>query len=134
VIRNNIIVPGPDTGIELWWAENVRICNNTIWRADAAGRGLRGGMDEWPIKRIVVSNNLVRGTNELSGDVTAQNNLFGELTGIQVGLEAGVFQLSGCVEAAVDRGIPLPDVTDDFSGRPRQRRTDLGACEFINCK
>jgi hypothetical protein len=130
LIRNNIIVPGPDAGIELWWAENVRIYNNTIWRADASGPGLRGGMEAWPIKQIVVTNNLVRGSNQLAGGVTLHNNLFGPIMGLNIGNEAGIFHLSGRVDEAVDRGIPLAEASDDFTGHPRKNTPDIGACEF----
>jgi hypothetical protein len=134
LIRNNIIVPGPDAGIELWWTENIRILNNTIWRVDASGPGLRGGMETWPIKHIEVINNLVRGSNQLSGEVTLRNNLFGTLTGLNLELEAGIFQLSGCVDEAVDQGIPLADIPDDFTGQQRAGTPDLGACEFKKAK
>jgi hypothetical protein len=129
VIKNNIILPGPDAGIELWWAENIKVYNNTIWREDAAGPGLRGGMDEWKIRHIEVTNNLVRGTNLLSGEVTLRNNLFGHLTGISVDLGPGTLQLNGFVAAARGHGLPLRDVTDDYRGHSRNKTTDIGACE-----
>ena len=43
VCRNNFIVPGPDAGIELWWVDGVQVYNNTIWRPEGAGRGIRFG-------------------------------------------------------------------------------------------
>ena len=42
IIRNNFIVPGPDAGIELWWANNVKVYSNTIWREDPDGSWTTG--------------------------------------------------------------------------------------------
>jgi hypothetical protein len=127
IIRNNIIVPGPDAGIELWWADDIRVYNNTIWRADAAGPGMRGGMDDWKIKRIDVANNLVRGVNLLEGEVTLRNNLFGDLSGHELALLAGGPQLRGIVPEAIGRGLPLKEVPDDYRGRAREKTTNIGA-------
>ncbi len=130
VVRNNIIIPGPDAGIELWWAENIKVYNNTIWREDAAGPGLRGGMDNWKINRIDVANNLVRGANMLTGGVTPRNNLFGTLDGIKIDFRPGSRRLSGFVPSARSRGVPLEEVKDDFAGHARPQKPDIGACEF----
>jgi hypothetical protein len=129
IIRNNIIVPGPDAGIELWWAEDIQVFSNTIWRRDAAGAGMRGGMENWKIKRIDVANNLVRGANMLDGDVTLRNNLFGDLSGHELVLIDGVFQLRGIVPEAIDRGLSLKDVPDDCRGQARKTTTNIGAWE-----
>jgi hypothetical protein len=128
-IKNNIILPGPDAAIELWWAENIQIYNNTIWRKDSTGPGLRGGMNEWKIKRIDVANNLVRGANRLEGEVTLRNNLFGNLTGLEVDFHSENFQLLGFVAAAKGRGLPLQAVIDDFAGQARSTTPDIGAFE-----
>jgi hypothetical protein len=129
IIRNNIIVPGPDAGIELWWAENIQVYSNTIWRKDAAGAGIRGGMDDWKIKRIDVANNLVRGANLLEGEVTLRNNLFGNLSGHELVLLAGGYQLWGIVPEAIGRGLSLKEVPDDYRGQTRKKTTNIGACE-----
>jgi hypothetical protein len=129
IIRNNIIVPGPDAGVELWWAENIQVYSNTIWRKDAAGAGIRGGMDDWKIKRIDVANNLVRGANLLEGEVTLRNNLFGNLSGHELVLLAGGYQLRGSVPEAIGRGLSLKEVPDDYRGQTRKKTTNIGACE-----
>ncbi len=130
VIKNNIIIPGPDAGIELWWAENIQIYNNTVWREDAAGPGLRGGMKEWQINRIDVANNLVRGANMLTGGVTLRNNLFGDLAGIKVIFSREYFSLVGFVPEAASHGLPLRVVTDDFGRQPRREKPAIGAIEM----
>jgi hypothetical protein len=130
IIRNNFIVPGPDAGIELWWADNVKVYNNTIWREDSTGPGLRGGMDEWRITHIDVANNLVRGANMLTGDVMLRNNLFGDLPSYVVGPRSGNLRLASFSEAVVAKGTSLPEVTDDFDGHPRDAKPDIGASEY----
>ncbi len=91
IIRNNIIVPGPDAAIELWWAHNVRIYHNTIWRHDVSGRGIRGGtVAEWPISEIDIANNLIRGTNDLPAEgVALRSNIIGTLEGFFVNAPGG---------------------------------------------
>jgi hypothetical protein len=133
-IKNNIIIPGPDAGIEMWWAENIRVYNNTIWREDAAGPGLRGGMDQWKISRIDVVNNLVRGANMLAGGITLRNNLIGNLTGITFDLRSENLQSTGFVASAAGRGLALQEVTDDFASRPRSKAPDIGAFEIRGTK
>jgi hypothetical protein len=127
VIRNNVIVPGPDAGIELWWARNIGVYNNAVWREDAAGPGLRGGMSEWKIEGIRVTNNLVWGTNMLDGDVFQESNLFGDLAGCSLDWSRLVF-LCG-PEVAGIQGKSLEEVQDDFNGKRRGRTPDRGAFE-----
>ena len=127
VIRNNVIVPGPDAGIELWWARNIGVYNNTVWREDAAGPGLRGGMSEWKIEGIRVVNNLVRGTNMLDGDVFQESNLFGDLAGCSLDWSRLAF-LCG-PEVAGMQGKSLEEVQDDFNGKRRGRTPHIGAFE-----
>ncbi len=128
LIRNNVIVPGPDAGIELWWATNIGIYNNTIWREDPAGPGLRGGMSEWKIKGIQVVNNLVRGADMLDGDVFRESNLVGDLAGCSIDLPRLLFR---CIpQAARRRGKPLVEVQDDYFAKRRGPAPDIGALEF----
>ena len=127
VIRNNVIFPGPDAGIELWWARNVGIYNNTVWREDPGGPGLRGGMSEWKIEGIRVVNNLVRGANMLDGGVFQESNLFGDLAGCSLDWSRLLFRCSP--EATRTRGRPLEEVHDDFTAKPRGRTPHIGALE-----
>lgn len=130
IIRNNLIMPGPDAGIELWWADNVKVYNNTIWRENIQGRGIRGGVEKWEIKDVDVVNNLIRGTVDLKGGVTLKNNLYGELTGYFVDAKSGDLHLTNHATDAINKGIPLDDVTDDFDGHSRGSKPDMGACEY----
>lgn len=130
VIRNNFIVAGSDAGIELWWVSGVRVHHNTVWREDPRGRGIRGGSDRWRIERVDVANNLVRGTVQLSGGVNLRGNVTGDLDGWFVDPRAGDLRLTAAAAGAIGRAVPLPEVKDDFGGRPRDAAPDVGASEF----
>ena len=109
----------------------MKVYNNTIWRKDAEGPGLRGGMDEWKIAHIDVANNLVRGTNMLIGDVRLRNNLFfGDPTIEVVDSLSGDLRLASFSERVVNKGTPLPEVVDDFDRKPRGPALDIGASQF----
>ena len=132
IIRNNFIVPGPDAGIELWWADHIKVYNNTIWRDDAEGPGLRGGADEWKITHVDVVNNLVRGTNMLAGGVRLRSNLFFSDFPIDaLDPHRTNLRLAPFSEKVVNKGTPLQEVVDDFEGRPRKATPDIGAVETM---
>lgn len=130
IIRNNFIVAGTDAGIELWWASGIRVHHNTIWCGDRGGRGIRGGSDRWRIERIEVANNLVRGTIQLVGGVDLRGNVTGDFEGWFVDPRSGDLRLTAAAVGAVGRAVPLPEVKDDFEGRPRDAAPDVGASEF----
>ena len=127
ICRNNFIACGPDAGIELAWVDDVRICNNTVWRPEGEGRGIRS-IEKITNARLV--NNLVRGGILLAEGVTVENNVAGPLEGYFVDPAAGDLRLTAAAEEAIDRAIPLPEVTDDVDGRVRPARPDIGASEF----
>ena len=131
IIRNNFIVPGPDAGIELWWADNIKVYNNTIWRQDEGGLGIRGGSKEWPITNIDIANNLIRGTNMLTAEgVKLRNNLVSGLNNYFADAVNADLHITGNAAGAIDKAIPLAEVTDDYDGYPRGLAPDMGACEF----
>jgi hypothetical protein len=144
-IRNNIIVncggfdATSSNGIMIYITDggndwnNVKIYNNTIWREDVKGRGIRGGMEKWEIINVDVANNLVRGTSDLKGVITLRNNLLGELEGYFVDAASGDLRLTNLASNAINKGIPLTDITDDFLGCPRDATPDIGAYEFGEC-
>lgn len=72
----------------------------------------------------------MRGANALTGGVTLRNNLFGELTGYFVDAQSGDLHLTRLASGAINQGIRLADVKDDFDGFPRDATPDIGACEF----
>ena len=127
ICRNNFVVAGPDAGIELAWVDGVRVYNNTVWRQDPKGRGIRC-IEK--IHDVDIANNLVRGALLLAGGETVRNNVVGPMDGWFVDPSAGNLRLSSPVAEVVDRGLILPEIGDDIDGRSRGSRPDLGASEY----
>lgn len=129
VIRNNFIAGGPDCGIELWYADRIKVFNNSIWRPEQNwSRGIRIGTGT---AHTDIVNNLVHGEIRLEGgEAQVRNNLAGRLDGYCVDPASGNLALTPAGTRAIDQGVPLPEVTNDVRGRPRSNLPDLGAWEF----
>ena len=128
VIRNNFIVGGPDCGIELWYADRIKVYNNSIWRPERNWhRGIRIGTGS---TRTEIVNNLVHGEIRLEGgEAQLRHNLADRLDGYFVDPASGDLTLTSAAVRAIDRGVSLPDLTDDIRGRPRRGTVDIGAWE-----
>ncbi|UCF14565.1 MAG: right-handed parallel beta-helix repeat-containing protein [Phycisphaerales bacterium] len=129
IIRNNFITGGPDCGIELWYAEHVKVYNNSIWRPQRNfSRGIRIGAGT---SRTDIVNNLVHGEIRFDGgQAQLRRNLAGRLDGYFVDPTSGNLALTREATEAIDKGVSLPDVTEDIRRRPRSGRPDIGAWEF----
>jgi hypothetical protein len=127
IVRNNRILTGTDAGIEVARVSDVRLYNNTIWREDPGGRGIR--FIEL-IDGSVASNNLVRGSIALIDGATESNNLTGSLDGYFVDPEGFDLDLTSAAIDAIDHAIVLADVTDDFHGAARGAMPDIGSHEL----
>ncbi|HKS35538.1 MAG TPA: hypothetical protein VJW76_00005, partial [Verrucomicrobiae bacterium] len=76
-------------------------------------------------------NNLVHGEIRLEGgEAQVRDNLASRLEGYFVDAAAGNLALTSAASGAIDKGVALPEVTDDIRGRRRVGRPDLGAWEF----
>jgi hypothetical protein len=129
IIRNNFITGGPDCGIELWYAEHVKVYNNSIWRPERNwSRGIRIGTGT---SQTDIVNNLVHGEIRFDGgQAQLHRNLADRLDDYFVDPTSGNLALTQAATEAIDKGVSLPDVTEDISRRPRSERPDLGAWEF----
>ncbi len=127
VCRNNLIVAGRDAGLELAWVDGVKLFHNTVWREDVQGRGIRC-IEK--IHNVEIANNLCRGALALTGGEQAQSNLVGPLAGMFVNPAGGDLRLTAETTDAIDKAVPLNEVTDDIDRRPRGTRPDLGAAEY----
>ncbi|KPK37059.1 MAG: hypothetical protein AMJ65_15505 [Phycisphaerae bacterium SG8_4] len=129
VIRNNFIAGGPDCGIELWYAENIKVYNNSIWRPELNwSRGIRVGTGT---SDADIVNNLVHGRVRFDGgQAQLRHNLTGRLEGYFVDPASGNLALTRAADEAIDKGTSLPDVTEDIRRQPRDELVDLGAWEF----
>ena len=129
VIRNNFIVGGADCGIELWYAEQIKVCHNSIWRPERNwNRGIRIGTGT---SQTDIVNNLVHGEIRLDGGkAELRQNLTGRLDGYFVDPASGNLALTSAARGAIDQGASVPEVPEDIRRRPRVGRFDLGAWEF----
>jgi hypothetical protein len=129
VIRNNFVAGGADCGIELWYADRIKVLNNSIWRpARNWSRGIRIGTGT---SSTQVVNNLVHGEIRLEGgEAQLSHNHAGRLDGYFADPAAGQLELTAAAKDAIGQGIALPEVTDDIRGRPRAVRPDLGAWQL----
>jgi len=128
MIRNNFIVGGADCGIELWYAERIKVFNNSIWRPERNwSRGIRVGTGTLQTEIV---NNLVHGEIRLDGgEAKVHQNLARRLDGYFVDPASGNLALTSAASGVIDQGVSLPGVTDDIRQRPRSERPDLGAWE-----
>ena len=126
IIRNNVIVGGPDGGIELWYANRIKVLNNTIWRPEQNwNRGIRIGTGT---SHTEIVNNLVHGgIQSEGGEAQVHHNLAGRLEGYFEDPSLGNLTLTSVATGAFGRGVPLSEVTEDIRGQPRAVNPDLGA-------
>ncbi|MHC4581689.1 MAG: right-handed parallel beta-helix repeat-containing protein, partial [Planctomycetota bacterium] len=129
VIRNNFIAGGPDCGIELWYAEDIKIHNNSIWRPERNfSRGIRVGTGT---SGVDIINNLVHGQIRFDGGRAQRSrNLTGRLEGYFIDPMSGNLALTPGATEAIDKGVSLTDVTEDIRRQPRDELVDLGAWEY----
>ena len=131
VIRNNFIVAGADTGIELCWARGVKVYHNTVLTPDPDR--VFGIHYHWQeLSDIHIAGNLVRG--DIVGDeggVTSEHNL---TTGIEdawfTDAASANLHLTPAAAPARQQMDRLPDGPTDFDGQERPAtpgHTDLGA-------
>lgn len=128
MICNNFVAGGADCGIELWYAEKIRVYNNSIWRPERNwARGIRVGTGT---SDTDIANNLVHGEIRLEGGkAELRHNLTRRLDGYFVDPAAGNLALTPAAKEAINQGIPLRDVREDIRHRARQGTPDLGAWE-----
>jgi hypothetical protein len=134
VIRNNVVVnlnPWADEGIEVNAAPDVRVEFNTV---------LIEGQLPWSISirfpqaAAVVRNNLTsrRILSRDGGSVKPEGNVDGATLTWFIDVAAGNLRLVGTATRAIDTGVPVTDLTEDFDGLPRTvgQRPDAGAFEY----
>ena len=136
VIRNNFFFrsrnqPG-DVGILVADSPNTQVLNNTV---------IVSGTYPTPIeyrysgaRGVVIQNNLVDGAiSARDGAVgTVSHNVTDAAASMFVDGTAGDLHLVASATTAIDRGLAVPGVTDDWDGEPRPSGSgyDIGASEF----
>jgi hypothetical protein len=132
-IRNNVVCnlhPWADEGIEVNAAAGARVEHNTVLHAGSLPWSIS---IRFPASRATVRNNLTR------GQVVLRDGGAAERAGNVAGASASWFAAAGQCDLrlaaagrrAVDAGVPLPDVPEDFDRHPRAggRAPDAGAFE-----
>ncbi len=81
-----------------------------------------------------IANNLVHGKIRLEGgQAKLRQNKTGHLNGYFVDPASGNLALTSTATRAIDKGIPLPEVSEDIRQNARAGNLpDIGACEFKN--
>ncbi len=138
VIRNNMIYHAPgvgrfaDTGIALTDSRDSQVYNNTILLLSAYPRAIEY---RFPTTRgVLIANNLtnraIASRNGGTGVVT--HNITDAAASWFVNPRAGDLRLARPVAQVMAAGLPIPALTDDFSGhsRPAGVRPDIGADEW----
>ncbi|HZG44237.1 MAG TPA: right-handed parallel beta-helix repeat-containing protein, partial [Longimicrobium sp.] len=132
VVRNNFVTRAPENGILADYTRDCKILNNTVHDPQSRlGRLIRLVHDN---DGLLVANNLLSGPpirNESSSRMVFRNNLAGDFTAALAAPEQGNLRLSVRAVGAIDKAVPLPEVTDDIDRKRRGRRPDIGASEYV---
>jgi len=129
ICRNNVFTTtSPDSQIEISAGFGVKVYNNTVFKKEPKGRGIRvvAGITS---KDIEIANNICNGDIELNG-AKAENNYAGALEGYFADPNGCNFRLTALAVGAINKGLPFPEVKADFDGCARDATPDIGACEF----
>ncbi len=127
IIRNNFITGGTKEGkgIEIVWADNIKIYNNTIWSSDTNYLAIHYFQK---INRLSLVNNLARG--KISGEaneVIYEANITGIPEGYFTNPATGDLHLTKNATEAIGKGLQLSDVKNDIDRQKRGKHPDIGA-------
>jgi hypothetical protein len=123
--RNNVVYNHPVKGIDVGTTgTNVKVYNNTFYNNSLEIQALAGGSGS-------IQNNIAypRGVSIAAGYVSS-NNLTSDPGFANVAKND--FRLLSTSLSAIDRGVALGEVIQDFAGnlRPQGSTHDIGAYEF----
>jgi hypothetical protein len=133
--RNNVVYrsaaqPG-DVGIMLTDSPDTQVLNNTVYLSGTYASPIEY---RYPgTRNVLIANNLLDGVIKARDGATATlaRNLEGAGAGMFVSAASGDLHLSGAATSAVDQGLVLAGVPDDWDGqaRPIGAGYDIGADE-----
>jgi hypothetical protein len=133
-IRNNVIVnlnPWADAAIEANASRGVRIEHNTVLVEGKVGWSIDV---RFPASDALVRNNLTnrRVFQRDGATVTLEGNVMSARAAWFVNPRTGDMHLTPAGRPAIDAGVPIADLTDDFDRgvRPAGRAPDAGAFEM----
>lgn len=129
VIRNNFIVGGVRTAIEVCWARDVKVYHNTILTGSEDGRAIFHFWRE--LSGVEIRNNIVRGRiwGDGIGVTIADNVSYGVQDAWFRDVAGGDLHLTAEGRAAVARLPCLAACLEGFDGQVRGEKTRAGADE-----
>ena len=133
VVRNNFVVRGADSGLELCYSNNLKVYNNTVYGGDASY-----------FRAVHINSSVTTGlklySNIIRGQVLYSSGGTADTTGSIIGTTplatwfveplVGDLRLTAAATPVIAQGQVLPEVTDDYCGTARGSRPDKGAYEF----
>jgi len=132
VARNNFITRAPQAGIVTVYTKDCRLLHNTIH--DPQNRLSRLLRMVFTNDGLVIANNLLSGPgmrNESDSDIKLVNSPVKEMTDAFVDPNHGNLHLKPTATEVIDKGVALPEVTEDIDGQRRDAQPDLGADELV---
>jgi hypothetical protein len=133
IARNNFITRAPEAGIVTVYTKDCKLLNNTIH--DPESKLQRLVRTVFTNDGLLIANNLLSGPgirNESESKITFINNLIKDVTGDFIDPARGDLHLKSTAIDAIDKGLPLAEVVEDFDGQRRESKPDIGADELIN--
>ncbi len=131
IVRNNFLCRVPENGLLADYTRDCAILHNTVHDpASRLGRLIRLVHENDGLR---VVNNLLSGPPpriESGSKIDLRNNVSGDFTAVFVAPAEGNLRLTAAASAAIDKAIPLPEVTTDIDRHPRGAAPDVGAHEF----
>jgi hypothetical protein len=131
--RNNFITRAPEAGIVTVYTKDCKLLNNTIHDPESKLHRLLRTV--FTNDGLLIANNLLSGPgirNESESKITFLNNLIKDVTGDFIDPARGDLHLKSNATNAVNKGLPLAEVVEDFDRQQREPKPDIGADELIN--
>ncbi len=132
IVRNNFVTRCPEGNILADHTRNCKIVNNTVHDPNnRLGRLIRVVHAN---DGLVVKNNIFSGPRisieKYTGKIDIDNNIIKPVSEYFVDPAMGNLHLTGEARLAIDKALPLREVTDDIDRDQRSREPDIGADEL----
>jgi lysophospholipase L1-like esterase len=132
IVRNNFVTGATEGGIVPVYTQDCKVLSNSIHESDSRlGRLIRIVFDN---DGLFVANNLLSGPkirNESDSNISFVNNLEKDLTDVFVNPSQGNLHLTVLAADAIDKAVPLSEITSDIDREPRSTKPDIGADELV---
>ncbi len=132
-IKNNMITSDgsgtfPDVGIDIQDSQNTKVYNNTVW-IDPSGYYAAIEVRDTTTNNVTLTNNLANTQIAQIGgpSVTLSHNVTNATSSWFTAVSLGNLHLTALATGAIDQGVAVAGLTDDFDGQPRTGAIDIGA-------